>query len=155
MRKPFIDKRKLFSITYAIKCFFFFHIIQNNVWYFGSDRIKKRLTRFTYKVVVSCGKGHGNFFSRLPEQLTLAPTPLDSGNNCSSQSHCFGQGVRIWLAPSRQNNITTNAIIKDFIIMNNYFSSFQRKFSWRWPWNFLQRLCSQWDVTPIVGLLSD
>ena len=132
---------------FLVLMFVFFIIIQNDIWYLGSDRVKEGLKRFTYNVVVSWGKGHGNFFSRLPEQLTFAPTPLDSGKNCSSQKHCFGQGVRSWLAPIMQNSITIAATTKDFIIMNNYLSSFQRIFSRRWPWNFLQRLCSQCDVT--------
>ena len=72
--------------------------------------------QFTYNVVVAKGKGHGNFFSRLDEQFTLAPTPWESGKNCFSHEHSFGQGVMIWLAHNEQKTRITNPTIRDFII---------------------------------------
>ena len=76
-----------------------------------------REVKFTYSVVVAKGKGHGNFFSRLDEQFTLAPTPLDSGKNCFSHEHSFGQGVMIWLVHNAPKTRITNATIRELIII--------------------------------------
>ena len=81
-----------------------------------------REVKFTYSVVVAKGKGHGNFFSRLDEQFTLAPTPWDSGKNCFSHVHSFGQGVMIWLVHNEPKTRITNATIRELIIIEELLS---------------------------------
>lgn len=81
-----------------------------------------REVKFTYSVVVAKGKGHGNFFSRLDEQFTLAPTPWDSGKNCFSHVHSSGQGVMIWLEHNEPKTRITNATIRELIIIEELLS---------------------------------